>query len=528
MLTLLAKDFKLMFGSQKGKKDRILSGLLNILFIGIFIAIETFIYNMILSKLKPYTDAPLAFTTIFLFIITMFMIISGVINAKKLFFNDLDIENLTVLPVSNTSIISSKLIFLFASQFITCLMFTLPVFISYGLMIGKQMVFYYLALFYPIFTFIFEGGIALLLVYPYKLISDFFKKHLSFQFIVSIVLIFGLCIAYYYVLNIFVSLVASNNIESLLTSESLKAMVDAKKYFIPTRFVVDFFLLNNFRYMLPYLAISSGVLLLGGTVSIYSYNHLRILNNNLSKTKNRIVRIVSPTKALIKKEFILLFKKNDNIFSYTGLLVAQPFLVYLVVHSLNQIFTSGTLAYYVSQVNFIPLLDVLLVMMFTLIINQDANKYILKEAKNVRIMKTIPISIYRQLFIKVAIPFLLSSTSLTITMSVLFITREVVSFVTFIFGIFMSILLLIVLDVISLYEELKVSKVKQKSTLVSNIYSYLLPICYFMMTIILSYFGLPLIVVLSLGIFVIILLGFPFFIRLKSRVGRLFQEFEVQ
>ena len=54
-------------------------------------------------------------------------------------------------------------------------------------------------------------------------------------------------------------------------------------------------------------------------------------------------------------------------------------------------------------------------MLFTLIINQGANNYISMENKNVRLMKTIPVNLYKQLFIKVIIPFILSSASLFVS-----------------------------------------------------------------------------------------------------------------
>ena len=80
-------------------------------------------------------------------------------------------------------------------------------------------------------------------------------------------------------------------------------------------------------------------------------------------------------------------------------------------------------------------------MLFTLIINQGANNYISMENKNVRLMKTIPVNLYKQLFIKVIIPFILSSASLFVSILVLAIT-QVISITTAIFGFILSITLL--------------------------------------------------------------------------------------
>ena len=52
-----------------------------------------------------------------LFIVSLLMIVFAIIQAKKLFFNKLDMEQLTVHPVSNSQVITSKLIFLFLITF---------------------------------------------------------------------------------------------------------------------------------------------------------------------------------------------------------------------------------------------------------------------------------------------------------------------------------------------------------------------------------------------------------------------------
>ena len=196
MLNLLAKDFKLIFAKKDSVKRQVLSAIFSVLVIAILIAIETFIFQVILNKIKNYYQAPISFLTLFLFIISILMIAFCVIQARKLFFNKLDMEQLAIHPVSNTSIITSKLLFLFLMHYTTTLMFTYPLFISYGLTFNKSNLFYYIALFYPLLSFFFEAGVALIFVYPIKLLADWLKKHLVIQFILAMVIIFILAFAY--------------------------------------------------------------------------------------------------------------------------------------------------------------------------------------------------------------------------------------------------------------------------------------------------------------------------------------------
>lgn len=106
-------------------------------------------------------------------------------------------------------------------------------------------------------------------------------------------------------------------------------------------------------------------------------------------------------------------------------MIVQPFLVIFGNQSFKSIFTSGIFAYYISIVpSFIPLLDILILMLFTVIINQGASQYIQMEKKTIKVMKTIPVLPRIQLLIKVSIPLLLSFTSLFITLLVLLVLKN--------------------------------------------------------------------------------------------------------
>ena len=200
--------------------------------------------------------------------------------------------------------------------------------------------------------------------------------------------------------------------------------------------------------------------------------------------------------------------------------------MYLVISALNNVFSTGTFQYYTLVVpNFIPLLDIVLVMLFTLIINSGANSYISNEKNTIRIMKTIPVSVERQLIIKVLVPFIASVISLVISTLILLIFN-IISVQTFIFGLILSILLLLIFELISLKEELKIRINKPRSTFLSSLYSYLLPIAFFISALLSTYLGLHIIVAYIIGLVVIILLGIPFMVRLKESINSNFMDLE--
>ncbi len=283
MLNLIAKDFKLLFASGKSKREQILSIIFSIVFGTIFIAVETFLFVKIINKIKVYPDAPKAFFTIFLAVVSLLMICNATKTAKQLLFNDLDIEQLTPYPIDNSKKVLSKMLFLFIIQYFTNLLFTLPLFISYGILMERSMLYYYLALFYPIFAFLFEGGIGLILVYPYKLIKEFLSKHHLVEFIVTLFFLVAIVVVYGVVLDLFKELVSNNNLDIIFTKDVLDTITNIGNNLIPINFLANIFIDRYTPSLLSYVTIVLGIFILGLALSIYFYNS--VAKNRITKKK---------------------------------------------------------------------------------------------------------------------------------------------------------------------------------------------------------------------------------------------------
>ena len=528
MLNLIAKDFKLLFSSHGGPKKRILSALATLIMAAFAVGIEWFIFSTILGKIQVYNNAVIPFLTLFLFIISCLMIVMNTVQANRLFFNHKDIEQLIRRPVSNAQIVGSKLVFMFFTHYTLTLALIYPIMIAYGNLVAKPVGFYYVAIFYPVLSFLFEGGMALILVYPFKLVSDFLKKHTVVQFVFALVMMVGACVVYNYVLGIFLELVVNNNINAIFTRDSIQSLIEVRKFFIPVNFLTDIFFVSGTFYLFPFLGIAGGIFTLGVSIVIFAFNYLRSVAMHAKPGREKdALDLSGQTVALVKKELFLLFKDSNNIFSFTGLLIVQPFLVYVIVDSMNSIFSSGAFAYYMSALpELIPLIDILIVMLFTLIINQGATEYIQSEKTNVRLMKILPVPAVKQLTIKVLVPFSLSALSLLITILVLTFTREL-SLITACVTFVLTLILLVFFDIVSLKEEMRIGNNRPRSTLLSTCYAYLLPLAFFGAALVSCIFGADIRLSYLIGFLVFSGLGAPHLINLRSRMEQMFLDLEM-
>lgn len=527
MLTLLIKDFKLMFSEGRGRAKGFLRTLFSLIVTLIFIALEIFLFSEILKRIQNYSDAPIAFVRLFLLVLSVLMTAGSVLRAKKLFFNEQDIQQLANHPIENSKLILSKMIFLVFLHFTSALMFEYPVFVAYGMILHKSAWFYYKALFYPLIAGILEIGIALLLVYPVWILLQYLKKHVVLEFVLSVALLFGLAYPYSRLLNVFVGLVANNELNALFSESSIALIRSIGENAVPLNFLTDTFLYGGSSKLFLFLSISGGVFLLGLSLTIYNFHRVR----NIAATSRPSKRVftyrrTTPLAALIKKEVLLLTKNPDYIFSFSGLLFVQPFLMFLIVRAMNTIFTSGTLLYYITLFpNFVALIDVFLIIMVTLIINSGANRYIDIEERTIKNLKTIPVDFRLQLTVKLLIPYAMSALFLILSVAILWISGTV-SLLTALFALLLTLVVVFVFDVISMREELCIRHGKKRSTFLSTLFSYVLPFAYVALVMLLSFLGFPLVVMYLLGVLLFLLLGLPQLWKVHRNMGNWFMELE--
>ena len=322
-------------------------------------------------------------------------------------------------------------------------------------------------------------------------------------------------------------MVVGNNVSLLFTEESMRQLAEIEEYLVPMNFLTTAFITDRFAELVPYLCIAGGVFMLGTALSIVTFNHAkRAANKNDSRVKHFSNKPRSVTGALAKKEFLLLAKDPDYIFSFSGLLVVQPFLLYLIIVAMRAIFNSGTFLYYTTLFpNFAAFVLIFMVIMVTLIINAGANHYLSMEFATVKTLKTIPVDYRKQLLIKVAIPFLMSEISLIASVAVI-IWSGVMSLQSALFALALATVSLVVFDAISMSEELHIRHGKPRSSFTSTLFAYLLPIVFMITGLVLSYLGVSLAIVCLVAILVFLIIGTPILIRLWLKMGEWFMLLE--
>ena len=527
MLNLMFKDLRRLFATKGKLSHRIFTTLVKIISVAIFVAVESYIYYQVVSNISKFEGAVVAFSSLFLFVLSLIMVVMDLFQAEKLFFDEKDAFYLSKLPITKGKIVVSKLILLFFLHYGMTLVLVYPILVSYGIYKTAIPFYYILGLLYPLITFFFEGGIALALVYPFHRLKARLMKSPLTMFVISVVLMAVFAIIYGWILNMFISLVANQGVNSFLTEESMGVLSAARKYFVIATYLVDTFFLNASRSLITAIFISLVAFVVGMVILLIFYGRRPAVHDNKKPAKPLSHKEHSPFFALVKKEALILFRDADGLFGYTGLLIVQPYLCYLVCFALNTLFTTGAIAYDMAMFpGFATVVLLFTYLFFVAVTSFGANDYLTREGNALRIGKTIPVSPWVQTAAKILTPFLASFLSLLVTVVVLMATGLLAP-TTGLLALAMAILFLSLLVLLQFREEMKRKPGAVTSRFVSTTLSYALPISLLGLGLLFGYLGwsVTLLCGLFLGLEAVLLI--PYTIRFMLRLNRSWAAMEV-
>ncbi len=536
LIELIRKEFLARKdSSDKSVLSLVFSYLLKFIILGGFIALECFIALSLDKKINKYSSyGSYDFLVFFLFIAMVVGILHSTASARKVIFDSGDSEVILRLPISSTNVILSKIIYLYIKDILLELCIATPLLICFGVSHNMMARFFVLAILYPIFISLFSIGISLLLSVLYQYIYKKIKQSDLAQFIIAAILVIGLCFAYKFVLNMFLLALSDSSVGGVFSDSFINGIHDASKFFLPVRNITLIIvsktnILQNIAILLGMMILS---LSLGIVVSSLVYaKMLRSGNSREAKIykKDKPFKVVSPSKALFKKEMDLLFKDGTNMFSYTSLLIMAPFLTYVVISSLSGVIFSDLKFYATYFPELVSAIDLALILLFAGIINSSASLSMSREGKCIQIVKYSPIPLSKQIICKLAIPVIFSEGSFIITLIVL-IATSVVKWPVILASFIIGSLMILWNNAFGLYADMHDhSSSKAKLGVWNNLVPIILPLVllasHFLFT---TYTTLDVLYVYLIECGFVLLCFLPFFVGIGKRYKKAFLNMEVR
>ena len=432
----------------------------SILILTLFILLEISIYLMLYEKFKIYDGFNEIFMTSLFFILMIIIIIATIPQIIKCFFNSpMEKVIYSVSPISKYDIIISKSISLYIKILFTSIITFFTIGICYGLKNTLNISFYFILFFGIIFISMFILSIALLLSIPTYYLYKLIKRNKIILIISTIIIALAIALLYLFTLNLFIDLIRGEGIDSIFNRDMVKALTDMSKYlypiypFIKASLKKDIYLNVFLGSCLSIISLLIALFLMVPIINDYYYNSKK----KDKKRKSYVINyhMHSANLALIKKELSLALSNKDGIFSYLVLILLEPFLIFSIIKAINLIFKTGSFTYILTLFPSLYLfIDLLLAMLLISFINMNSSISLKKESETKMILKSIPISYRHQLFIKGVVIFIIGFIALLISDILLLLLNEI-TFIDFSFYILIGSSLIIILNLLSIFNDLK-------------------------------------------------------------------------
>lgn len=521
--SLIVKEINITSLALKFKKENIFNTILEAILYAGFIAIEVYLFHMLSKKFETYNGVGEAFLVIYLSIISIFLILLLTLQSRKSIFSVTDAEIMLTRPIKPLDNMISKVVFIYLKNVLLNFCVSFPILVSYSINLHLEGYVIIFCILYPFLMSLLETGFACMLALPAEKISSLLSRYVVFQLIFSIIVIFLLCYAYSYVLNVFMVLVKDGNISTIFTNETLEVLKQIGLYCIPVRFFVPVFSLN-FIPLVYMLLIVIAIMALGVFLGSKFYLHFIKEGRETKTTVNKkFKKQTTPTKALLIKEAKLIFSSN-SIFSFAGLLFMEPILTFAIIRAINVIFKSGVFTFLTSIYEFIlPVVGMIFVTLFSVIINTSSSFILQREGSNgIKICKLIPIPYRKQVFIKTLVPFAFSVLALLVSVVVLIAFGEI-NIIYGLLAFLISVVLQIFMEMVCISSEFR-SGAKEGSSLSALLegISVLLPIVIVGLIAVLSYFGMNFYIAFAIPFAVVVLITILYFILFSRRINKKF------
>lgn len=419
--TLFKYEFKMQtpFFRKKGKSD-----LFGGAFILLIVAFLVYVAVVFLSKIlqnyllveinKTYDPIERAKEMLSLLYLLVFFLMTILIleRTRKIFADDKNKQVFLRLPLSRRNVFLSKFAVLFIYTYIVGLVFILTINCILASILQLNAQFWLstvaICIFMPIMCLL----LVSLLIVPYIKIIELLVNKYSVLFVLFTVVLVVAFIGYSQILSVVQTLLTTGSIRFLFNTKFVAGLQRVYKFGYPVNALVAVLFEEKvlFSYLILLLfAFVSMLVVFIISKNLYKITLYRQPKTNIKIKKSSKTKQKNPVFALLKKEFICVYREPKHIFSYFSVAMSMPVMVYCC-------FTLFETLIYNSigiRINFALALSA--VLLFGVLTNTFCSTNITRDGYEILKMKTLPLNVSRFFWAKVLFCAIVSSVAVFIS-----------------------------------------------------------------------------------------------------------------
>ena len=425
-LILFKHELKMQFPlkPQKGKKIDLLGSLLSVCMVftiaAVFVMLlSTVVSNYVLVKVNKVAD-PLLRTKELLNLcytgVLVALVMAGLENMRKTLMEKKYKTLFLRLPVKHQTIFASKMATLLISNYILALVLVVTInmifYVSVELPASFWVMTAFVWLLMPMAAFL----IATALLVPYIKLIDFISNKYTLMFVSITAIIMGAFLVYSSFLEVVQVLLETGSIKFLFNEKFITTLQTLAKWTYPANCFADIALGENLLVSFTVaiaIAVIAVFFVYFVSKSLFYATLYKNENRRHGGKKKKQRTMSSPLAALMKKEFICIFREPKNLFSYFAIAASMPVMVYCC-YTLFESLITNTIG---MQVNF-PLAT-LIVLIFSILTNTFCSTNITRDGAAAIKVKMYPVKASTILLAKVLLCDIVSSLAIIVSLIVL-------------------------------------------------------------------------------------------------------------
>lgn len=414
--------------SRRIRKTGLSNLIINCLMVVILMGIAIYLFARVGSEFMSYAGVLEGLLSLYLFILFLLCSLLAASGLRHSLFESHMSRVPLVWPVSKVQIIVAKTLVSLAKTLPLTFLCTYPIWITYAVVASSPWWVLIAALFYPILISVAEVATGFLLCVPMQAIHILIRKSIVVQIIFGVVCAFAVAFLYGELLNLFTRVIVNGDLNGVLEIYNLRINGGIGQYLFPSSCLVwimtppvaeSMAWWTNLVQAAIFIGLVAGLALVGSLVAWTSY--FRMVSRGRAEESKLVWKMPRDRrKALLAKEFSLLFKGKAGASGIITLFVGLPIVCFFIVTAMNYVFSIGNLRYVpVYFPMFLAGFTGMLILMCTGAICTSSMDTMRQEGKRLTLMKLCPVSIREQLAVKAVVPLFLGVISFVCSMIIL-------------------------------------------------------------------------------------------------------------
>lgn len=343
-------------------------------------------------------------------VILIAMIVNGISQINRALFAADDMKILSALPIGARTLYVSKLISIYLGQVLFSAVAVLPVNLTVAVHVQMDASFFVFTVLACLLLPLFSAGIASVLALPIHALRASLKSKYTLTFILVTFITAGLLFLYAYLLEGVKEMLLGDNLKYFFNEKVVSGIISVTAVLYPANLVANILL---GRELLVSLIVIVVLLIVFAAVSALAIKMLlvrslqsRVSGGTYGKGKRKELSAAhSPMAALMKKEFLLIFRTSNYMFSYFAVAVVMPLMVYFCMS------IGSSLAIKLIAVDCNRELAIFLMLLFGSLANVFCTTNISRDGKMFYSVKAMPVSPKTVIFSKVLLCMIVTAVS---------------------------------------------------------------------------------------------------------------------